>query len=167
MMHAKLKRLREGGSVTRFHTVRTIRQQTVADHSHGVALLVTVVAPHASAELLKAALWHDLSECHTGDTPATAKWTSPALRDELHKMGSGFDEAHGIRATLSIEERQILKWCDMMDLVMWCMEEVHMGNRNAFKIANNGLRWLAGVEPPTEQAKSLLREVRLEVQLHE
>lgn len=167
MIHTKLKRLREGGAVTRFHTVRTIRQQTVADHSHGVALLVTIVAPEASAELIKAALWHDLSECHTGDTPATAKWASPSLREELHKMGSAFDESHGIRAALSVEEYATLKWCDMMDLVLWCMEEVHMGNRNAIKIANNGLRWLGGVVPPSEEAKALLRDVRLEVQLHE
>ena len=61
-MRKKLEFILAGTEVTRYHTVRTLVQETVGHHSHGVAMLCLFLAPDASANLLKAALVHDLAE---------------------------------------------------------------------------------------------------------
>ena len=81
---------RDAGDVTRFHTLRTIRQQSVAHHSWGVATLLLHVWPEAPASVLRAALWHDVAEIETGDMPAPIKWANPELKKELGDVRDAF-----------------------------------------------------------------------------
>lgn len=64
------------GKVRRWHTCVGL-DQTNADHSHGVAFVIAMLHPNPSANLLKAALFHDLGELGSGDMP------SPAKRDKI------------------------------------------------------------------------------------
>jgi len=81
--------------VTRWHMVRTGRDQTVADHSWAVTVLALrmaeeLVAPltvDERADLMVYALLHDIHEIETGDLPTPAKTT-------LEEAGLG----HAIRA---------------------------------------------------------------------
>ena len=57
-----LETFRAAGAVKRYHIVRTLRQQSVAEHSWNVALLVYMIYPQASPKLIKAALTHDVAE---------------------------------------------------------------------------------------------------------
>src|SRR6185312_90882 len=69
------------GQVSRWHTKgHTCRPQDVAQHSHGVALLISILHPNPSAKLLIAALHHDLPEVATGDTPRYVKAGNPQLK---------------------------------------------------------------------------------------
>ena len=72
-MKNTLEFIATGAEVTRYHTVFTINKETVGHHSHGVAMMVLMIKPDASASLLKAALCHDLSEQVVGDIPSPAK----------------------------------------------------------------------------------------------
>lgn len=62
-----------GGYTTRYHTERTLREDTVGHHSFNVAAIVMYVRPDASAALLRAALLHDVAEHVLGDIPAPVK----------------------------------------------------------------------------------------------
>jgi len=66
------------GNVRRWHMVRPLHEQTVADHSARVALLARHLAPgdlHVieRAQLLELALVHDAHETRFGDIPGPAK----------------------------------------------------------------------------------------------
>lgn len=158
-MFSKLTMLRAAGAIRRYHTLRTHRTQTVADHSHGVAMLVLAVYPEAHAELIKAALTHDLPEIVTGDIPATAKWRHPELGKIENEISAKFRSEYGIQYVLSETEHSILKWCDMMELVLWCLEDVQLGNSYAAEVVERGLAYLRGLEHPTHRAVLLLKSV--------
>lgn len=70
------------GSVTRWHTLRTQRAQTLADHSARVALLAVWLGhqlgsvrftPDEELQTLRLALVHDVPETAFGDVPAPTK----------------------------------------------------------------------------------------------
>ena len=63
----------EGGEVKRYHTMPTIGEQTVANHSWGVAVILSWLKPDISPKALLKALTHDVAEKQTGDMPAPTK----------------------------------------------------------------------------------------------
>lgn len=134
----KTQTLRDAGAVVRYHTARMTRQQTVAEHSYGVAMLVKEVEP-GDHLLLIAALHHDLSEAATGDIPAPAKWDNPELSKVLTAIEAKYDTRYGTAVQLSDHQAHVLRWCDTMELVLWCREEWRMGNKYAETIMLRGL----------------------------
>lgn len=130
--------LRAAGAVKRMHNLRA-RPQNLAEHSWGVAMLLLTVYPKAPAYLIQHALVHDLPELHTGDIPAFVKWDNPEMEDVLRKMERKF---HTRFETLpfpmgSDEDRRILKWCDGAELTLYCVEELHGGNRHVLEVLTN------------------------------
>lgn len=146
---------RASSAVKRFHVMRTTRNQTVGEHSHGVAVLVTLVEPNCSAALLKAALTHDFHERATGDMPTTAKWMFPALEDAMEKAEALWNKAHGLEYALSEKEQLILRFCDYMDLLLFCTEELELGNRYATEGASNIIGVLGSMTMPNDTARRL------------
>lgn len=107
------------GKVRRWHTHHSLTQ-TVADHSHGVALFLLMHHPAPTLNLIKAALMHDLGEFITGDIP------SPAKR-EFKKLGDAADEAEEIAMQklglkmprLTAIEKVWLKWADYCEALQF------------------------------------------------
>jgi 5'-deoxynucleotidase YfbR-like HD superfamily hydrolase len=134
----------EGGAVERFHARPGITRHTDAAHSWGVALLIGFLSePMPRAELLLAALTHDLAEHYTGDTPAPAKWAlgtnevCAALEHKiLHLYGLNFEVA------LTTEELRLLKIADTMDGLLHCCREIALGNRTVVLVYN---KWLGSL----------------------
>lgn len=128
-MKTQLEFITLGAEVKRYHTVTTLREETVGHHSHGVAMLCLMLTPDASAELLKAALMHDLAEQITGDIP------SPAKRDHYH--AGNFDELErrlinesGLKFPyLTAHEKRVLKLADIAHGALFCVRELELGNR--------------------------------------
>lgn len=128
-MKTRLEFLTLGAEVRRYHTVTTLREETVGHHSHGVAMLCVLLCPNVSADLLKAALMHDLAEQITGDIP------SPAKREYYH--GGNFDELErrlinesGLKFPfLTDYEKRILKLADIAHGALFCVRELELGNR--------------------------------------
>lgn len=122
--------IREAGHTRRCHGTKIIGEQTVAEHSFHVAMLcIEICQGKASAELLKAALYHDLPECETGDVPAPVKWKSPAVAGALEEMEQEFNERHNLHVSITAEELIILKWADSLELAFFCVDQLMMGNR--------------------------------------
>jgi HD containing hydrolase-like enzyme len=156
--------MRDAGAVKRYHTVRTARIQTVAEHTFGVMQLIQQIYPDARKEVLLAAMHHDLPEYVTGDVPAPIKRQLPRLAILLEEAERGTAPLHQ-DFNLTAFEEAVVKWCDLMELVFWCLEEVQMGNTYAMHPCIKGLSWLwdaydglVAQNPLTNTARKLLRE---------
>lgn len=157
--------LREAAAVKRWHTARTHREQTLAEHSYGVAVLAQQLDPQCRKEVILAALWHDLPEYITGDTPAHAKRRAPQLAVVLEEMERACAPLYQ-DFNLTVYEEHLLKYCDLMELIMWSLEEVMLGNTYALDPAKKGVEWLQetinswkGMGPGHTAAATLLDQV--------
>jgi len=141
----RITRLREGGNVTRCHTVPHHGHYDVAQHSWGVTILLTQLYPEASGRLLRAALTHDVEERWTGDVPAFCKWAHQKVRDGLEEAEDCIRSLVGLEGKLGLDEveRMWLKAADLLDLWLWCHDQRAMGNRNVEPLMSNIARWFA------------------------
>lgn len=145
-------RVRLGGSVKRFHTWPTIGEQTVAAHTWGVLAIILDIHPMASAALLRRAVYHDLAEYDTGDTPSTAKWSSPNLKTLLDELEKTVNMRHGFGSDVELSplEVDVLKMADLMEMLWYSYEQYMLGNRNLKTVylrvceAINKRKWIEG-----------------------
>ena len=121
----------ESSNVSRFHAVPGLAPQTIAQHSWGVAMLCQYFNPDCSKDLILAALTHDCTEMVTGDTPATAKWESPELKALLDKIESEVEQEWGIQFSLNILDKRLLKLCDGLEGMNYCLERRKLGELEA------------------------------------
>lgn len=136
-MKTKLRVLREGGRVTRFHQCPwNGDRQNNASHSWGVAVLLEYLWPNANrATLLLAALLHDVHEGVSGtcDVSSHVKWImSPEWRAELDVRELAWEEDNYISEytqVLNHNERVRLKLADMLELYTTAVEQRSQGNR--------------------------------------
>lgn len=127
-MKETLEFIAAGTEVTRYHTVFTFAKETVGHHSHGVAMMVLMIKPDASASLLKAALYHDLAEQVVGDIPSPAKRRFD-LGKRLDELEHAVIEEAGIQQPeLDDEEVRILKLADIAQGALFCAREMQLGN---------------------------------------
>lgn len=156
----RLLLVRKGHAVKRCHTEPIIGENTVGQHSAGVAaLLLEFTGGQASAELLKAAIYHDVSEARYGDMPATAKWLfDNGERDAMAEAERAFEEEVGLRANLSEQEKFLLHLADKMELMFFCYEQRLMGNTRVdiiFKRLVDRLEDLSAIERAPERAAAI------------
>lgn len=119
------------GDVERFHSVPGMVKQDIANHSWGVALLVQYFDPNCRKELLLAALTHDCAELKTGDIPADVKWENPDLKKALSEMEERIEKEWGIHYNLTAQETTLLKICDCLEGMTYCLKRLNMGEQGA------------------------------------
>lgn len=155
--------LRQAAQVKRSHTVTTIGHQTIAEHSYHVAMLCwEMYDGQPSAELLKAAMFHDLAEISTGDVPATVKWKNNLLKNILEDMEESFNMQYGLVTELDEEERLILKYADSLELAFFCVDQIRMGNWHVKLMLSNILNALTRM-PPTHRAAGVMARLIREI----
>lgn len=115
------------GYVERFHATPGITKPQLNGHQWGVAVLCRYIHPEASADMLFAALTHDCTEMVTGDTPAIAKWASPELKRHLDALEQEQEVLWGITPNISAEEKAILKVCDCLEGMHYCLYRYKCG----------------------------------------
>lgn len=138
-------RYRNGNMVKRYHTVDLLVPETVGHHSANVALLCLAIDPEASANLLKAALLHDLGEQYTGDIPAQAKWQSP----DLAKAAKELEDRLNLDPipSLTKHEQKVLKQADALDCFFKMREELRKGNNSVAFIMGRIVDRLFSTDP--------------------
>ena len=119
---------RQSGNVTRWHTIPTIKRQTVAEHSWGVALICMELWPQSKI-LVEAALCHDLGEYFTGDSPWPVKQSNAVFKKELSTMETEHLKKINAFVNLTDEEQSYLKIADMLEVMYYALEEITMGNQ--------------------------------------
>lgn len=155
---------RDAGAVKRYHVKRTIRQQTVAEHTFGMLMLVKQVTEgygayglQARASLYEAIMHHDLPELMTGDVPAPIKRAHPELGPLIDSIEQDMYPLYR-ELTLTQEEASLLKWADRMELVLWCLEEYRMGNTYVKDTIRRGIGWILAGHMP-DCCRKLTQEV--------
>ncbi len=88
---------------------------TVGSHSDRVALIICEFWPDASADLLKAAIYHDLAESIVGDLTPAAKELCPQHRIAENAAAV----ANGWRVALTPQDSLRLAWADKLDALWW------------------------------------------------
>ena len=127
-MKERIEFITLGAEVRRYHTVTTLKEETVGHHSHGVALLCLQLDPQASRDLLYAALVHDLAEQHVGDVPSPAK-RSLGFADKLDELEQTLIlSALGWVPDLTPAEQRTLKLADIAQGALKCAREIEIGN---------------------------------------
>lgn len=85
----KINDILRASGVTRWHIVRTVRSQSLAEHTFDVTMIARAIAKLAGVddnEIIKAALLHDLDEIITGDIPTPTKERARANGWELNDL---------------------------------------------------------------------------------
>jgi 5'-deoxynucleotidase YfbR-like HD superfamily hydrolase len=146
----RLHMLVRGGQVRRFHTIDTIKDNSVAEHSYHVALLcwlLTIGQP--STDLLLAALMHDIPEFVTGDIPANTK-RDLGLCEKCEELEAGILRSmlEGLEHyRLTGPERRVLQLADCMAGMLQCVRERMLGNRNVEGAYNNWTEYVRELKP--------------------
>ena len=128
------KILRKGSKVKRWHTITNVKEQTVADHSWGVASIIIDIWPDASTSLITFALWHDIPEYIVGDVPVTAKWQNKNLAKVVEEAETQVAKEHQLYVKLTDTEKLKLAVADLLEVLWYASEEVALGNSNFLKV---------------------------------
>lgn len=148
--------IRDASHLKRWAIVRTLRDQSVAEHSFYVAVYTNDICislnmpPEITLPAIQYALWHDVSdEIFTGDIPGPSKrallghgeakraW-SYVLNNWVGRVFNRVDERMGKAPTdHGVTVQLIVKLADWLDAAYEMAGEAQMGNSNAYPIARD------------------------------
>jgi 5'-deoxynucleotidase YfbR-like HD superfamily hydrolase len=133
--------------VRRFHTCQIIGEHTVAEHCAQAATLLLLLHPGPSVDLIAAVLWHDSSERVVGDVPSPTLRRFPKLGDayvaaEYGVASNDHPSVGAVLAKLSPEDLWWLRAVDALEGLMFCCDQVNLGNRNLAPVRDKYLSWL-------------------------
>ena len=127
---AQVRTLFDGSAVKRFHTIPTVTENTVGQHSHGVAMFCMLLeGGEPSAKLLMKALTHDLAEQYTGDVPSPAK-RALGIRKEFGEVEEQLLATVDFSIDVTPREEMVLKLADCADGMLFCAKERMYGNKS-------------------------------------
>lgn len=141
---AQVRTLFDGSAVRRFHTMCTVTENTVGQHSHGVAMFCMLLEDgNPSAALLMKALTHDLAEQYTGDVPSPAK-RALGIRKEFGEVEEQLLATVEFSIEITEREEKVLKLADCADGMLFCARERTLGNKSkmikaAYKFYNSAV----------------------------
>lgn len=142
----RIRLARVAGNVQRYHTQTLVKQESVAQHTFNMLNIVIILTQgQVSKRLLEAVLVHDMGEYITGDVPSPGK---RALNDDAKTSFLALEESsmRAVHPTIEIEltlyEASVLKYADMLDGLMKCLDERMLGNRHIRKCAENYIAYL-------------------------
>lgn len=128
----KMGWLRAGGYTRRYHGWRTIKDDTVGQHSYNVTNIILVLRPDCRKELVVAGVRHDSPEHVTGDMPADTKRRVPgakAMMDAAEEVAWADIDIADPCLALTDEEYRVMKLADYFDGMMFSIQERSMGNQ--------------------------------------
>jgi hypothetical protein len=122
------------GHVRRWHAFQhtfPFKQENVAEHSHGVATIISLLHPDPSAKLLMAALHHDIPELKIGDTPRYTKVRNPEIDILLSRVEDKIIQDWKLYSEhdLDEEETQWLKSADLFSAWLFLLHCILSGNQ--------------------------------------
>lgn len=153
-------------AIRRYNTAKVIIDQNDLEHMGAVTLISMLFSDYlnrigirnGTEKVMRIAITHDLDEAVVGDMPHDAKYQfgkrSDKLRRALEQLSEstvetmyGMIKHQGIRARYmdlfkeqkarkSIESR-IVKLADYIDVIIYCENEMKMGNRELIKDREN------------------------------
>lgn len=139
----RVKFAREAGSVRRCHNQKIIGEYDVAQHVYGMICLLRVLHPSPSLQLVWACLSHDKPERWTGDIPRPAKQAGVVDREKLEQTELNILRDTGFEYSLDEEEELWLTGLDILELYLWTLDQLSLGNSNAQKMRERIEKWFS------------------------
>jgi 5'-deoxynucleotidase YfbR-like HD superfamily hydrolase len=135
----RLAAVREAGRIERLHTIPHHQRYTVGHHTWTMLVLLHELFPEPgpSKRLMWAITFHDVPERWVGDVPTTIKWSSAELLAALDAVETEINERFGFQYKLNPQERNWLKALDLLELFLFCEDELAMGNQHVQQVRNN------------------------------
>lgn len=141
MNEHSLAEILNAGNVLRTHTIQCLDHPTIAHHTWRTLTILHWLYDSAlpPAGLTYALLMHDVPEHYTGDTPGNAKQDEPDLAKALDSLEELYFKNHGVKIPyLQYYELLLMGVCDRADLVLYCLDEIEMGNNKVRPMAMKG-----------------------------
>lgn len=139
--------IRNGLETKRFHTITTLVQETVGQHSAGVAMFAYLLTNNdPSRNLILAALVHDSAEHIYGDIPAPSKRAVSSYQT-VNDLENQLLSTFGLSFHLTDKEERILKIADVLDGMWFCYRERSFGNVNVKPIFGRYCDYLEELKP--------------------
>jgi 5'-deoxynucleotidase YfbR-like HD superfamily hydrolase len=128
--------LRLAGRVIRYHAWPTIQTQTVGEHSWQVALVYEQIFGPLSPPVERFIRLHDVAELVLGDIPFPQKSLNPGLKAEFDRAEHKALEKLLVWPLddLSEIERVRVKVCDLLEMMLFGMDERELGSLHALPI---------------------------------
>lgn len=140
---------RAGAGVTRYHTMIGHHPERVGQHSAEVAAICMILDPLCSKVVLMEALMHDIGEFSTGDIPANVKKRLPAeFSTQLELLEDEYVENIVELDEITVDEYQLIKTADALQLCFYALHEVKGGNRHYRIVFERGIEYLRQVNWP-------------------
>lgn len=144
----RVKLYRKGLNVERMHTVAHITPYNNGSHSANAALIAIELCYINGMDcysVIKYMLMHDIAEGYTGDIPANVKVDNPELKKVLDKVEKQWEERNlPHMPDLHGDEVFIAKAADLIELGMYCIDEIRMGNEdNMLPVLANVINYLS------------------------
>lgn len=116
----------ESAAVERCHTTPHLGSYSNGQHANRMLNMLLVLHPEPSLNLIKAVQWHDVPERWLGDMP------SPLKRriDGIKALESDVFTVLGLTYSLTAEESEWLEALDKVELLLWCKDQLAMGNQH-------------------------------------
>jgi len=157
---------RQAGLVKRYHTWPTLRTQTVAEHCWQVMRIYCELFGSPIEPVWEYILHHDSGEVATGDVPFPVKRDNAVLAAEIHALEDAALAAMGvdISAKLPSGVKARIKFCDLLEMLEYCSDEVLMGNRFAEPMLRRLRAALAAYAPkvPVDEDQAARIDAHLE-----
>lgn len=146
---SKVERLlmfREAGNVERAHCIPHHRSYTNGKHTYDMLLLLDVLYPGVPRlELVRAILYHDTHERWTGDIPGPVRTRLPDLYRSKVRAVDKIEERLRLPGVndLTADETRWLVSLDSLEFLLWCEDQMAMGNANVGPSHDGTRRWFA------------------------
>jgi len=132
---------RKGLRVERLHTIPHIQPYSNGHHSANAVLIadelckVNGMNMEATYKIVIYMAKHDIAEQRFGDMPSDAKAAYPKLSMALKHAEKSWESMYlpDIPKLLGLS-KDIAKCADVIELIMYCVEELNMGNRNIIHV---------------------------------
>lgn len=141
-----INKYRNGYRVERLHTVPHHTPYNNGNHSANAAMIgyeLAKINHLKTSDIILALLLHDLHEADLGDIPAPMKRSSPEISKCISKAESNWD-SHNIPdyPALCQASKEVVKAADIMELGLYCLDELQMGNKHIIHVLKNVIRYL-------------------------
>ena len=112
----------------RHHRDITLQTEHLAVHHWIVAMLTIRLEPKISRAAIIYALTHDIGEHYTGDMPSPVKRSNKLVEAELELLESQHNPYYFIKDAISDGERELVHLCDILAYILFCLQEIDLGN---------------------------------------
>lgn len=127
-LEERVEFLRQSAYVKRMHVNRIVGDYTSHEHVCNMTNMLLLLHPEPTVRLVKLVQWHDSGEFGSGDVPSPAKGFA-GFGDANNVVEEAVRQSFGLELEdVTAEEARWVKALDWLELYLFLMDQIHMGN---------------------------------------